>query len=453
MQMIVVQVAVFVSLVVILFVWLLIRQQTKPAAESQADTSAIAAPTKQLSQPKPNALIVGPVDSPGIMIQAYELGEVDLSKPLKLRNEQVMALETLVRHVPSIALAGANLVSQTYVVRFAPEIAAKLAGGSAKLMRSLEGGARAIAVGADGRILGHGTLIASALNPIVVATAVWQMLAMVTAQYYLVGINRRLAAIEGKLDALHQRMDDQDAATVVNNFKRLKSIQSSLASGRLTELDVQSFVGEVDAIDRECGRIMEMYMIAMNRTAGQVRTMNLKGTFHPADKVHVATQQIGEYTGAAQMWAIATTARVVAAEVRCALPVDIGIAQRRLGEVQDELDRWEQEREGFYHLVKSRAQDVSTAIHVKWWEQDQEHRKKLARAANQSKGQLNESHRLIARGLVDIQEHTREYQALAAQPLNLLLDINTQGEISNIRQLVTPMTENKPNSIAETAQH
>lgn len=150
-----------------------------------------------------------------------------------------------------------------------------------------------------------------------------------TAQYYLVGITRRLVAIEEKLDAVHARMDDHEAATLVNNFKRLRSIQQAIADCRLTDLDVQSFVGEVDTIDRESGRIMETCLLGMERHHNQLRSMNLQGTFDPADEVRAAKQRVVVYRHSAQVWSMAALARVAAAEVRCALPVGRGIAQQR----------------------------------------------------------------------------------------------------------------------------
>lgn len=132
---------------------------------------AVPAP---LLQPAPNALFVGEVDRPGILIQPYAAQAEDQYAPLTLRSEQLSGLEALVRHVPALALAGANMATQTYVLRFAPEVAGRLATGSAGLVRSLDGGARAIAVGADGCIIGHGTLIAqTGLSTMAAATAVW----------------------------------------------------------------------------------------------------------------------------------------------------------------------------------------------------------------------------------------------------------------------------------------
>lgn len=449
---IVVQFAVIALLVVaIAIVWLRTRRGSVQVAEPKVAPPMSLAQLELYSQPEANALVIGPLDRPAVMVQPYVPQEIDNSQPLELRRDQIAGLETLVRHVPSLAIASVNTVSQTYVVRFAPEIASKLATGSASFMPSLEGGTRAIAVGVDGRILGHGTLVPSGLNAVAAATIVWQLLAVVTAQYYLVGINRRLGAIEERLDALHQRLDDQDEAMLVNNFKRLKSIHAGLAHGALTDLDVQSFVGEVDTIDRECGRIMEMYLIAMSRDFNRLQTASLKGTFDPENEVRAARRQVDEYTRSAQMCTMAAAARVAAAEVRCALPVDIGIAQRRLSDIQDELDRWQKDRQAFTKMVKSRAQDVSTTIRLKWWEHDRDHRSKLLRAENQAKSQLTDGYTALKRGLDDVKQRANEYQALQTQSLNLLVDINSRGEVSNVRRLVERKAASEPH-VAEAAQ-
>jgi hypothetical protein len=391
----------------------------------------------QHAQPTPNALVIGDVQHPGIVIQPYVPQAEDLHESVDLRHDQLSGLEALVRHIPALALASANTTAQTYVVRFAPEVAGRLAAGSATLMRALDGGVHAIAVGTDGRIIGQGILVAqTGLAFAGAATAVWQVLAFVTAQYYLVGINRRLAAIEEQLDAVHARMDDQDAATLINNFKRLQSIQVALADCRLTDLDVQSFVAAVDMIDHECGRMMEMCLIGMQRSHQHLDMMNLQGTFDPFNEVSTARRRVKEYTHTAQVWSMAALARVAAAEVRCALPVDRGVAQLRLRETKDELQRWETARGKFTDLAKARVRHISTAIRVKWWENDHDYQQQLIEAIAQTRHQLNDSYKFVARGLVDVTEFVAEQQALQGQPLNLLVDITTAGQITTVRRLM-----------------
>jgi hypothetical protein len=405
----------------------------QPIAPVQAWRGARTPP----AQPMPNALVVGDVPHPDIVVQLYAPQVEDRLEPLTLHQEHLNGLEALVRHVPALALAGANMTAQTYVVRFAPEIASQLALGSATLMRSLDGGVRAIAIGTNGQIIGQGILVAqTGLGFAAAATAIWQVLAVVTAQYYLVGINHTLAAIEEQLDAVRARMDDQEAATLVNNFKRLRSIQAALADGRLTDLDVQSFVATVDTIDGECGRIMETCLIGMERGHQRLRTMNLQGTFDPADEVSAARRQVQDYTHSAEVWSMAALARVAAAEVRCALPVDRGIAQRRLRETQDELQRWETSRQAFTDLIRKRVRHVSTTIHLKWWEHDHDYRLRLLEAAKETKSTLNKSSKAVARGLVDVTEFITVQQTLEGQPLNLLVDVNTAGNITTVRQLI-----------------
>jgi hypothetical protein len=413
----------------------------QPIAPVQAWRGARTPPVR----PLPNALVVGDVPHPGIMIQPYAPQMEDRLEPLNLHQEQLSGLEGLMRHVPALALASAQLTTQTYVVRFAPEIARRLGSGSATLMRSLDGGVRAIAVGADGRIIGQGTLIAqTGLGFAAAATAVWQVLALVTAQYYLVGISHTLTAIEEQLDAIRARMDDHEAATLLNNFKRLRSIQAALADGRLTDLDVQSFVATVDTIDGECGRIMETYLIGMERGHQRMRTMNLQGAFDPANEVRLAKNRVAEYIGTAQVWSMAALARVAAAEVRCALPVDRGIAQRRLQEIQEELRLWDADRQEFIDLVEARVHDVATTFRIKVWEQDRNYSERLRDAAKKTQLQLNADYKLVARGLEDVREFVAAQQALEGRPLNLLVDVNAAGNITTVRRLMAgevPVTQ------------
>lgn len=73
---------------------------------------------------------------------------------------------------------------------------------------------RAMAVDSSGKIVAHGTLVsAAALNPAAAALAVWQVMAMVTAQHYLHDIQQRLARIETGISDIKQWLEAHDTTS------------------------------------------------------------------------------------------------------------------------------------------------------------------------------------------------------------------------------------------------
>lgn len=382
---------------------------------------------------RPNALLVGSPAHPAMIIHAYRPQPTEQRARIPIAPGQLAALEALVRHVPQLA---ASASARTLVVRFTPGVAARLSSGTATLMPALEGGVRTIALGPNGQILDHSAPVAAGVPAAAAASAVWQVLAMATAQYYLVGISKRLSAIEQQLDELQQRMRNQDMASLRNNFKRLQSTRAALAGSALTEFDMQSFVSEVDTIDRECGRIMENAAIEAERIAKRLEGMSLKANFDPAEKMREAQRRVDEHAQFAQLWAMAASSRAAAAEVRCALPTDSGVALRRLQELRGEIPRWAAAGQAFAATIKQRAGDIGAL--GGWWKNDHDYQEDMVKASDQVRRQFAAYQRDIERSLDAAAAQIAASGEQKAQPLHLLLEIDPEGTITAAQRLITP---------------
>jgi hypothetical protein len=100
-------------------------------------------------------------------------------------------------------------------------------------MQAVEGGARAIAVDAQGSILAHGTLVPlSGLNPVLAAAALWQVAAMATAQHYLVAMQQQLARIEAAINELRDWLEDREVAGLVTSARYLQDALAAHASAQ-----------------------------------------------------------------------------------------------------------------------------------------------------------------------------------------------------------------------------
>jgi hypothetical protein len=160
-------------------------------------------------------------------------------------------LQPLLAHANSLITSAANVKGTFIVVRFAPEIAHGLRNGSLHLMRSLEGGFRLTAVDSTHEIAGHGSIITeSHVNLTMVATGIWSILAILTAQKYLLDIGRRLAKIEASVNDIKDWLETDRSAWLVSDLTHVDRWANCLLSQDLSELDVSVIACELESIER-----------------------------------------------------------------------------------------------------------------------------------------------------------------------------------------------------------
>ena len=144
-----------------------------------------------------------------------------------------------------------------------------------KMIRS---GLRASAISADKVVRGNATLVsATGINIAAAGIAVWQLLAFVTAQKYLLDINRRLDAIENGIRSIKELMDNERLGKLLGNLKYLHTRASNLFDQDLTESQVTVYVSQFEQIDRECLQIMESLRLQLESETASFAAQPLKG--------------------------------------------------------------------------------------------------------------------------------------------------------------------------------
>jgi len=194
--------------------------------------------------------------------------------PLTLSPEAEAVIAGLAQLLP-VALGASAAPAGAYLVQFAPHISVQLATGQAVLMQAVEGGARSIAVNAQGQILGHGTLVPlTGLNPALVAAALWQVAAVATAQHYLVAMQRQLARVEAAVGALQDWLNDREVAGLVTSARYLQDVLATAATAQPTLL-ADRVADQIEQIARETAQVVEARRLALVRAVERVRALPL----------------------------------------------------------------------------------------------------------------------------------------------------------------------------------
>jgi hypothetical protein len=384
-----------------------------------------------------NVLVIGDSDHPAVTIAPYTPAITDQLELLAIQPSQKQAFAFLTPHMAYLAHA-AGAQEPTYIVRFAPEVAGQLSDGSARMMTSMEGGLRATAINSNGTIIGNGTLIEQSSRTLAgFAGIIWGVLAIATAQYYLHSINARLQAIERSVQAIQQRLDDQDLATLVNNMKQLRGYFDALRLGNSTEAELFNYVYQVDTIDRECGRVMETFRLAMQREEQHLKNLSMEGWFTRDAEVATAVGHLKQHTRNARFCWLALQARSTAATLRCALPVDRQATRQRFHAIQSEAEALRQEILSFRELMNERAEQASAGFHIKIW-QDESTYAALLRSHNiDAQLELDRPHQQLISALDDATQCLERHLQAQDQGLSLVLALSADGSVQSVKHLTS----------------
>lgn len=437
-----IEVAILVSVVLLTIlllalIWLVLRHTKSPAQPTEEVPEPLDQPSTQYSQ-----LVLGDVEHPLVVIEPFETPAEFRLDPLPFSKQQRSELQILFRHAPGLAKSALTATSNTYVLRFPPEVAQGIRNNSLKVMESAEGGLRGVAVDAQGKIISHGTLVpASRLKMAAVAAGVFNILAIATAQYYLPQINNRLLQVEQGIQDVQAHLTSQDRAILVDSLKQLNSMKRLLEEGNFQERDVSAALVNLDAIDRDCGRVLEAYREHMERYRSELDGLTLSGVINP-DFV-AATAKAAQYEKAALFSLQAMYVKSVTAQFRCAIPGSyprIDQAHHSLQELETDLEEWYTHQTAFAQRFKERIQNDTTASldldEIKELFGDDNtlanRREKMVSEANDRQESMSAPHYELQQAISKAANHAARQLSTWSEPLVLIVKLNEQKEIEQV---------------------
>ena len=388
-------------------------------------------------------LVLGDAERPSAVVEPIESLPRSRLRPMPVGKQQLGLLQTISRHAPGLAKSAATASSNTYVLRFPPEVAQGIRNNSLRVMQSAEGGLRGVAVDAQGKIVSHATLVpASSVRVAAIAAGVFQILALATAQYYLPQINRRLARIEQGVREIQEHLESQDRAILTDSLRQLRSARDSLEAEDSEERDVLVALIGLDAIDRDSGRVQEAYRQHMERYKRELDELKLSGFFAP--DLEAANEKAARYEEAALVSLRAIYVRSVAAQLRAL--AGGRMAQARLGLVGllEDLKAWNAQRRAFYRRFEERIREDTTAAldldDLKEALGDEDtlanRRKNVLGAARERQGSLIALYRELRQAVREVTERTSRQLSAASEPLTLVVEMSARGEIERVYEQI-----------------
>lgn len=437
---------IFVMLLIFVFVWFRPRRMARVPPKPPPEVVPERVP-EPLEQPpiRHTRLVLRDVERPSAVIEPIESLPESRLRPLPVGRQQLGQLQAMFRHAPALAENAASASSKTYVLRFPPGVAQGIRTNSLRVMQSAEGGLRGIAVDAQGRIVSHATLVpASSVRVAAVAAGVFQVLAIATAQYYLPQINRRLARVEQGIRDLRERLTSQDRAILVDSLRQLRTAKRLLEAGDFEEIDALAGLVNLDAIDRDSGRVLEAHREHMERYGKEFDELALSGFFAP--DFEAASEKATRYEEAALVCLQAMYVRSVAAQL---LAVTGGRAQiirahHNFGELESSLRSWHSDRAAFYERFEERIREDATATldldDLKKFLGDEDtlakKREKIASGARERRESLIASYRELRREVSKAAARTDKELHAPPEPLTLVVEMNERDEIERVYEQI-----------------
>jgi hypothetical protein len=316
----------------------------------------------------PYKIIVGEVEAPLAELLPYDGSPAGNARPVQLDSSVVKAIGDIVRVMPGVVGIGSQALTQTYLLKFAPDVAAQLQAGTATVMQSLQGGVRAVAVDANGKILGNGTLVAArGLSSAATAIMFWQTLTVITAQHYLHDMQKQLRELHTAVEDMHDTLLAKEFALLFSHERYLQRTIQIIQRGAANELDISAMSAQLDQMERECDQVQQVMHHLMERQFTRLQSAPLKAVFPWNVKRNVdhAKKHVDAFDQAAQGYVAAARMRAMIAMVRAKLLLQTQTSLSRLQEIDQDSYGGRVLMVRFYDLINSRGSDVWARLEFK----------------------------------------------------------------------------------------
>jgi hypothetical protein len=333
-------------------------------------------------------------------------------EPLQVPSETKDSLGRLLQCAPRAVVATAETglaIANTFVIAFQPKTMLRLATGTLEMMAAKRGGLRAIARGSG--IVEHGRLFSVASIP--VSCAVWQVLAIITAQKFLSDINQRLKSIETKLERIEKWLQHDRYGALKANLAYVEDILNVFLSGQLQPSDIPTFRVELENIERECSRFTYASQADSEVPISEAAGVQLS-TFWTSPSLDKPLELIEYFNTTARFQLMAIHVRLAAIRVADALGSDEQMASQRTKRIREQLGAFDKLATTFSKSIDERISSARVKIDLS--------------------GKTDQTRETLQQSLQASLQEAREYKE---QLLKEVGDIDTQLERGQLRVCLT----------------
>jgi hypothetical protein len=389
-------------------------------------------------------LTVGAPDRPELELSRWN-GMPVKTRDIKMTPSLKSRMGMMVQPGMSLIQQGVNLAQQgrivenTFKIVFSPEVTQGLREGTYRFMEGVSGH-YATAVNSSGRIVGKGQIVGNgslmvnnAARAAAMATAVFQVLAVVTAQKFLADIDKKLASIDKGVKAIQNWLEDGEWARLQAGHDYLMGIAKTIQDQRLSQPEVTAFLNQLEHIERDSQRIAQMALKKLVRLGDDLpavsRSLRSKGV---QDDVDALQKMVDDWKFYAHGLMGALRLRGAAAQLRCSLPVIAGPSRHRIQSIQTCLEEMDRVNNTFAGRLANKAEqfrstfggDTTSAIRNNFLDQTRQFTKEFQDLREEMRDTLDALQ--VGLGEMDIIEQ---------KGVAMLVTLNADGEVESLAQI------------------
>jgi len=397
---------------------------------------------KAISQlePQHNCFALGNPDNPTLKVIAWESSR-QLPKTLKASTISGSHLDALIQPTIKLIDSVRQTPIKTLEIFFAPDVLQQLSSGTAHLMPAVQEGFHVTAVNNAGSIIGQGWMkVVTRIDWSQVAFGVWQALTIVTQQKHLSSIDKRLQNVEGKLDELKNWLEQSEFAKIYGNYDYLQTLVSTIANQRYKEVEVQTLDIKLEDVCHTIYELLPHLKEQMQGVAKKIDEQRLTGAGFN-DHKDILIKLMSEFSMLASYYTAALQVAEMVIQMKCALPLDRHLSDSRLDDLSLKMEDHAKRINNFQGSIEGRVNDLSDVYKkmplvnkLPAIKDGEKYRIGREEVLNHLKNEVSE----MNQDLCLVQTITGEVQgqlmSKATKPTRLLVTINEQRQVSEVRQ-------------------
>ena len=372
-----------------------------------------------------NKVIWGEKDNPLIEITPY-MGNIDCDYEDIIQNESIAtSFSALLQQVPSILQNANEMAISKYTIRFSEEATKKLIDGSYHFGGTKLGQIQPVLRDSQQRFREIAHLEkTSNINPATVAFAVWQVMAIITAQKYLADINKKLAAIKSGIEEIIELLENEQKGKIYGSLQYLSQIVDNIKNKSITQLDYITYGNQIEQIERECLQISAAYELKQDHLMKEFKIKKTK--YFPNNKsIKDPIKQISDYTQNNKLLLNILLTRAVATKVKCSLLVDEWKPELRIEQLKQKLNNYKKTHKTFTGTAKENLKNIKGI-------NEEKYQTVLENTLNKTVGEIDDIHKSLSDLICKVDVQINE----TGHPLMIEVEVQSDGKISSMKKII-----------------
>lgn len=399
---------------------------TKPTPQVVAQTNS--APEKFLS----GKLIIGDLEMPLIEVIRASADKGGKYEVLTIDDKIKVNLKEIMQQAQKLALSSTKGATDKFLIKLSSNLADYLSSGNQNLATLCK---QATQVGIDA----HGNIVwqsVANINGGVAALGIMQVVNIVISQKYLADIDGRLNKIETDIAEIQRWLDDEQVSKLMGSYKYLSNIATSIKNREYTETDISTFNNQLENIERECTNIMLLYQMQLDNPLNKLKNVDLDSLTPIGIKKHYEEMctYIDEYQRDIVPALFAIQVRAIAAQLKCALPVNRSIIMTRSRELTNDVSNLKANLELFKKVTAARINDLKGSFFSN--KANAEYRAKLQSYLNSTLANINGNAKEVTDVLNSLQSRLALQIEELKKPIEIYITVNENGEILEAKRVV-----------------